>query len=55
MPKVAFMETWFGKKAKRMGVLGVDFSAHMRLELEKPNAQQFGMAWHHPANGSVKS
>ena len=49
------MEIWFGKKAKRMSALRVDSSALMRLELVKQNAQQFGMAWHRPANGSVKS
>jgi hypothetical protein len=55
MLRVAFMATWYGKKAKRTGAPGVDSSALMRLELVKQNAQQFGMAWHRPANGSVKS
>ena len=55
MPRVAFMEIWCGKKAKRMGALGVDSSALMRLELEKPSAEQFGTAWHHLENGSAKS
>jgi hypothetical protein len=49
------MATWYGKKAKRTGALGVDSSALMRLELEKPNAEQFGTAWHHLENGNDKS
>ncbi len=55
MPRVVFMVTWSGKKAKRTGALGVDSSALMRLELEKPSVEQFGTAWHRPANGNAKS
>ena len=55
MLKVAFTATWSGKKAKRMGAHGVDSSALMRLELAKPNAEQFGTAWHHLENGNAKS
>jgi hypothetical protein len=55
MPRVVFMAIWSGKKAKRTDALGADSSALMRLELVKPNAGQFGTAWHHLENGNAKS
>jgi hypothetical protein len=55
IPRVAFMATWFGKKAKRLDVPGADSFAVMHQGLEKPSAQQFGTTLDLMVNGSDRN